>query len=446
MFPGNRWTGAQYDNGAANGAGNLTGVSGLAFGYDAENRQTSAMGGLTAASYSYDGDGRRVQKVTCPAGTLPCTAASTGATVTTYVYDVSGKLAAEYSTNPGTPQCTTCYLTADQLGSTRMMTDGTTGAVVGLHDYLPFGEEIPDGMGGRGALYGLPSPNQKFTGKERDSETGLDYFGARYFSSAQGRFTSPDKGPYPWNDPQTLNRYAYTRNNPLKYVDPTGLYFVVPAGNEGIRHEISTLLRSPSGRALVERIAEDPRPTFISSGRLHFERGDGRIRITKGTTTAIPGSSGKISGTDVVVDKINAALQVALTGSGNVNTLSLKALVHELFHVDDINHAATTLAAVAAGVQGDAGGAGGGTENGTAEQRALAVLAELGAAANSYTPDADADSEANAILEHGAEMNWKGVAQGIGMAFSGGTRMVFHSHIDEAQKSQCAQGNPAACN
>lgn len=65
-----------------------------------------------------------------------------------------------------------------------------------------------------------------FTGKERDAETGLDYFGARYLSAAQGRFTSPDpllNSGRP-EIPQSWNRYAYTLNNPLKYVDPDGLY------------------------------------------------------------------------------------------------------------------------------------------------------------------------------------------------------------------------------
>jgi RHS repeat-associated protein len=66
---------------------------------------------------------------------------------------------------------------------------------------------------------------ERFTGKERDAETGLDYFGARYMSAAQGRFTSPDPflGSGRPEDPQSWNRYAYARNNPLVYIDPTGL-------------------------------------------------------------------------------------------------------------------------------------------------------------------------------------------------------------------------------
>ncbi len=67
----------------------------------------------------------------------------------------------------------------------------------------------------------LTSP---FTGKERDAETGLDYLMARYFSSAQGRFTSPDPllASARLTDPQTWNSYAYVRNNPVNMVDPDG--------------------------------------------------------------------------------------------------------------------------------------------------------------------------------------------------------------------------------
>jgi RHS repeat-associated protein len=63
-------------------------------------------------------------------------------------------------------------------------------------------------------------------GKERDAETGLDYFGARYFSAAQGRFASPDpllNSGRPW-EPQSWNRYAYVLNNPLRFTDPIGLW------------------------------------------------------------------------------------------------------------------------------------------------------------------------------------------------------------------------------
>jgi RHS repeat-associated protein len=62
------------------------------------------------------------------------------------------------------------------------------------------------------------------TGKERDAETSLDFFGARYFSGAQGRFTRPDEpleDQYA-ADPQSWNMYAYVRNNPLRNVDPSG--------------------------------------------------------------------------------------------------------------------------------------------------------------------------------------------------------------------------------
>jgi RHS repeat-associated protein len=71
-------------------------------------------------------------------------------------------------------------------------------------------------------------PHQ-FTGKERDTETGLDYFGARYYSGAQGRFIGADpllSSGRPSN-PQTWNRYAYAGNNPLRNIDPTGLYYFV---------------------------------------------------------------------------------------------------------------------------------------------------------------------------------------------------------------------------
>jgi len=107
----------------------------------------------------------------------------------------------------------------------RLVTDGS-GNVISRHDYLPFGEEITGGYAGRTSALGFAASEgvpQRFTGKERDSESGLDYFGARYYGSALGRFSSPDPIGGHYTDPQTLNKYAYVRNNPLRYVDPDGL-------------------------------------------------------------------------------------------------------------------------------------------------------------------------------------------------------------------------------
>lgn len=98
------------------------------------------------------------------------------------------------------------------------------GTRVGRCDFSPFGREI-----GRVGLPGCDGMRQKFTGKERDTfvdgtPTGLDYFGARYYSAAQGRFASPDEPLLDQNPeyPQSWNLYSYVRNNPLKYFDPTG--------------------------------------------------------------------------------------------------------------------------------------------------------------------------------------------------------------------------------
>jgi len=72
------------------------------------------------------------------------------------------------------------------------------------------------------AVFSLPIP---FTGKERDSESGLDYFGARYDASSLGRFMTPDPlmASGHARNPQTWNRYAYALNNPLRFVDPDGM-------------------------------------------------------------------------------------------------------------------------------------------------------------------------------------------------------------------------------
>ncbi len=112
------------------------------------------------------------------------------------------------------------YYHLDAVGNVRVVTN-QAGQVVERHDYLPFGEECltPPCTPLQG------TNTRKFTGKERDAETGLDYFGARYYGSKIARFTTVDP-VYNWNanlvSPQRWNRYAYALNNPLRNVDPDG--------------------------------------------------------------------------------------------------------------------------------------------------------------------------------------------------------------------------------
>jgi RHS repeat-associated protein len=88
-----------------------------------------------------------------------------------------------------------------------------------------------------------------FTGKERDVESGNDYFGARYFASTMGRFLSPDWSakaePVPYaklDDPQSLNFYAYVRNNPLSRVDVDGHYDAINQTVSACNHDANSTL------------------------------------------------------------------------------------------------------------------------------------------------------------------------------------------------------------
>ncbi len=107
------------------------------------------------------------------------------------------------------------YYHPDHLGSTNLVTD-EQGQVVQQVEYRPFGA-----VAARSGSVSLP---QQFTGQRADA-TGLYYYNARYYDPDLGRFVQPDPIVQATSDPQTLNRYSYVRNNPLRYTDPSGYSF-----------------------------------------------------------------------------------------------------------------------------------------------------------------------------------------------------------------------------
>jgi len=230
----NRMDGYSYD-----AAGNLLNDGSHSYTYDAENRITQVDGGSTA-SYVYGANGQRVQKTTS-SGTV------------NYVYDLSGHQVAEINSSGGWNRgevyagsrhlatynnSTTYFIHPDWLGTERARSS-VSGGLCETITSLPFG----DGQSTSGSCSDA-SP-MHFTGKERDTESGLDNFGARFDSSNLGRFMSPDPynsmiirqgmkvGGLPeeaadnffngfLDDPQNWNKYTYALNNPLRFIDPTG--------------------------------------------------------------------------------------------------------------------------------------------------------------------------------------------------------------------------------
>jgi len=241
------------------------------YSYDAEGCicavQTSPSG--PAYGYIYDAGGTRVAKgaitpspnpLTQP---LSCDPGSNGFQLTeSYVLGPGGEELTQFSVANGvsTWQRTNVYGAGKQLATYDMVanpaytpTNGQPAQMPALHFQLtdPLGtrrmqtsadgqpetymQSLPFGDG----LNTYPAPNYPataddatplhFTGKERDTESGNDYFDARYYSNAMGRFMSPDwsakEEPVPYatmDDPQSLNLYSYVRNNPLVRTDPDG--------------------------------------------------------------------------------------------------------------------------------------------------------------------------------------------------------------------------------
>jgi RHS repeat-associated protein len=194
-----------------------TGTDTLDYTYDFANRLTKVeKNDVTLGEYVYDGSGRRIQ-VTEPSDTT--TSIYSGMNVlyeenttgrATYIYGPTGRIAKRTTINQ---ESNTFYYHTDHANSTRLITDSDKN-IIAAAAYTPFGGlSVEEG-----------SENYLYTGKEQDA-TDLYYFGARYYDPDIGRFITRDPLTGTPATPQTLNRYAYCANNPLKYTDATGLSY-----------------------------------------------------------------------------------------------------------------------------------------------------------------------------------------------------------------------------
>src|SRR5258708_398160 len=175
-------------------------------------------------TYVYDAVGRRIKK-------------SSGSTATNYWFGPSGETVAETDASGNWTNYIFFggqrlarnvsgdikYYITDHLHSTAVFAD-KSGTMLDDNDFYPWGGAV-SGVGTT-----TSNNHYKFTGKERDDESGLDYFGARYYSNGLGRFITPDWAggkpsavPYAeWIDPQSLNLYTYVRNLPTSKFDQDG--------------------------------------------------------------------------------------------------------------------------------------------------------------------------------------------------------------------------------
>lgn len=200
--------------------------------YDAENRVVTDAG----MTYNYDAKGVRIEKSSGTSGTMYWPGED-GAYLTET--DLTGTITEEYVYVDGQrlaridqPSGTVHYYFSDHLGSGSVITD-TSGNVQAQYFYYPYGGIV--------SSTGTDTNHYKFTGKERDSESGLDYFGARHYASSMGRWMVPDRlnltSARLVNPTNTLNKYVYGGNNPLKYIDKDGkditIFYRPPSGASG---------------------------------------------------------------------------------------------------------------------------------------------------------------------------------------------------------------------
>ena len=349
--------GAGYD-----AAGNVTYDGVNKYFYDTDGRICASqhipvLGTTVMTGYLYDAEGRRIAK-----GTITnwgsCDPAVNGFQVMTehdYILDLGGeqftemvmdannsmgwqhtnvwaggKLLATYD-NDGLH-----FYFDDPLGTRRAQTD-YAGVIEKTCASLPYG----DGETCQ------PTPTEHlFTGKERDSESGNDYFGARYYASSMGRFLSPDWSakitPVPYatmGDPQSLNLYAYVRNNPLFMVDTDGHGWWKDFGQglaDSTYRPIVSIAKNPKAAAVgLGYAVTHPGTSLPAMGNaikntvVAAAHGDGRaIGQIVGTGITAAATAGAVGGAVRGIGALSAAISGSEAGIGEATVTTTATYFH----------------------------------------------------------------------------------------------------------------------
>ncbi|AMX82386.1 hypothetical protein GS3922_01045 [Geobacillus subterraneus] len=203
--------------------GNLTNNGNKTFVYDDENRliQVKNASGTTIATYTYDHQGRRISKTTSSGTTYYHYDGDSIRLL--YETDANNNITAEYTWDAlGRPVTmtkagATYYYHLNGHGDVVALTDAS-GNVVAQYEYDAWGNILSK----TGAL--ATANPYRYAGYYYDEETGLYYLMARYYEANMGRFITRDTFHGFENEPQSLNQYAYTKNNPVNSIDPNGHY------------------------------------------------------------------------------------------------------------------------------------------------------------------------------------------------------------------------------
>lgn len=365
----NQMTTSSYAPGGINydASGNVANDGRNQYWFSAEG-QVCAVKNLTSGSvtqYVYDAEGARVAE-----GTLSAAYSQPKVTCTPYsqetnpnqgpvfslakrfLVDVTGEQVTELNESPSSEtwthssifvagRLTATYNTsgihfalADPLGSKRVQVNNQ-GVVENSWTSIPFGNDINNPVS-----YSTPDATEHhFTGKERDAESGNDYFGARYYASSMGRFLSPDWSakyePIPYallGDPQTLNLYAYVRNNPLSKNDPDG--HCGAGGAPGQQAEpsdcshVKVTVTPPTQPAPIRKV------TFVDDkGKVHTGSSPSADLLMTVSVDKTPAAQVKVSESNQQTDTLNGE---TVPNAGSIDTKT---------HSDDDGHYKDTVGA-----------------------------------------------------------------------------------------------------